>query len=213
MDNYAMIPSYLFIIGLSVGLLSAVVYVVGSYNRLMVLLNRFNNPYEQIDVQLKRRYDLIPSLVETAKGYIPDERGTLESVIAARDAGSAANAIAALNSGYPAAMKRLNHAESLLTRSLGRLCALSEAYPDLKANSTRLRLTEELTAEKKVSMSRISYKDAMMDYNTKRGFFSSSAKSSFFHITAAESFTIGKVGAGSSSQGVIRMMMEIQKAS
>jgi LemA protein len=188
-----MTPSLLLIIGLSVVLLILVMSVVGMYNRLISLLNRFKNSYAQIDVQLKRRYDLIPNLVETAKGYLSHERSTLEAVIAARNAASSANAGAASNPGNPAAMKQLTTAEGLLTGSLGRLFALSEAYPDLKANTTMLRLMEELTStENKVSFSRQSYNDAVMDYNTKRGVFPSSAIASAFHFTAAESFAIDK---------------------
>src|SRR5947199_9254342 len=108
-----------------------VMYVVSAYNRLVSLRNRFKNAYAQIDVQLKRRYDLIPNLVETAKGYIKHERGTLEAVIAARNAASAANVRAAQNPGDTAAMKELSSAETVLTGTLGRLFALSEAYPDL----------------------------------------------------------------------------------
>src|SRR3954464_665506 len=113
-----------------------VMYVVSAYNRLVSLRNRFKNAYAQIDVQLKRRYDLIPNLVETAKGYIKHERGTLEAVIAARNVASSTNTRAALNPGDPNAMKELVGAESALTGSLGRLFAVAEAYPDLKANQT-----------------------------------------------------------------------------
>src|SRR5664279_4013832 len=109
-------------------------WIVGAYNRLVALRNRFKNAYAQIDVQLKRRYDLIPNLVETAKGYLKHERGTLEAVIAARNVASSANAGAAANPGDPAAMKKLASAEGALTGTLGRLFALSEAYPDLNAN-------------------------------------------------------------------------------
>jgi LemA protein len=181
------------VIGLSLSLLILVMSMVGIYNGLVALLNRFKNSYAQIDVQLKRRYDLIPNLVETAKGYLSHERGTLEAVIAARNAASTANAGAASNPGDPAVMKRLTTAENLLTGSLGRLLAISEAYPDLKANTTMNRLMEELTAsENKVSVSRQSYNDAVMDYNTKREAFPSSAIASVFHFTAAESLVIDK---------------------
>src|SRR5512137_757506 len=122
-----------------------VVFVISGYNKLVALRNRYKNAYAQIDVQLKRRYDLIPNLVETAKGYLAHERGTLEAVIAARNAASSANAEAAANPGDPAAMKQLVGAEGALSGTLGRLFALSEAYPDLKANTTMLSLMEELT--------------------------------------------------------------------
>src|SRR5579872_4641363 len=119
---------------------------VGVYNRLVALRNRYKNAYAQIDVQLKRRYDLIPNLVETAKGYIKHERGTLEAVVAARNAASAANARAALAPGDTAAMKELSGAETALAGTLGRLFAVAEAYPDLKANTTMMSLMEELTS-------------------------------------------------------------------
>jgi len=155
------------------------------------LRNRFKNAYAQIDVQLKRRYDLIPNLVETAKGYLTHERGTLEAVIAARNAAASANTGAAANPGDPAAMKQLASAEGTLTGTLGRLFALSEAYPDLKANTTMLSLMEELTStENKVSFSRQAYNDSVMAYNTQREVFPSSVIAGTFHFTAAELFAI-----------------------
>src|SRR5258706_7457987 len=135
-------------------------WIIGGYNRLVALRNRFKNAFAQIDVQLKRRYDLIPNLVETAKGYIKHERGTLEAVIAARNAASTASVRAAQSPGDATAMKELAGAEAALTGTLGRLFALSEAYPDLKANTTMLRLMEELTStENKVSFARQAYND------------------------------------------------------
>src|SRR5213082_533418 len=121
------------------------VIAISAFNRLVSFRNRYKNAYAQIDVQLKRRYDLIPNLVETAKGYLKHERGTLEAVISARNAASAANARAAQSPGDTAAMKELSGAETALTGTLGRLFALSEAYPDLKANTTMMSLMEELT--------------------------------------------------------------------
>src|SRR3954465_11886113 len=115
-------------------------WAMGIYNGLVTLRNRFRNAFAQIDVQLKRRYDLIPNLVETAKGYIKHERGTLEAVIAARNAASSANTRAAQTPGDATAMKELAGAEAALTGTLGRLFALSEAYPDLKANTTMMGL-------------------------------------------------------------------------
>src|SRR5438552_8211129 len=142
-------------------------WVISGYNRLVALRNRFKNAYAQIDVQLKRRYDLIPNLVETAKGYIKHERGTLEAVVAARNAASAANVRAAQSPGDAAAMKELSGAEAALTGTLGRLFALSEAYPDLKANMTMMSLLEELTStENKVAFARQAYNDSVMSYNT-----------------------------------------------
>src|ERR1035437_2896920 len=150
---------------LAVPVFFIVVFVIGGYKKLVALRNRFKNAYAQIDVQLKRRYDLIPNLVETAKGYLKHERGTLEAVIAARNAASSANAGAAANPGDPAAMKQLAGAEGALTGTLGRLFALSESYPDLKANTTMLKLMEEQTStENKVSYSRQAYNDSVMAY-------------------------------------------------
>jgi len=142
-------------------------------------------------VQLKRRYDLIPNLVETAKGYLKHERGTLEAVIAARNAASAANTRAAANPGDPAAMKELMAAESTLGGTLGRLFALSEAYPELKANTTMNNLMEELTStENKVSFSRQAYNDSVMTYNTARESFPSNIIAGMFQFTPAELFQI-----------------------
>src|SRR5262245_44202288 len=123
-----------------------VVWGVGAYNRLVTLRNRFRNAFSQIDIQLKRRYDLIPNLVETAKGYLRHERETLESVVAARSRALTANARAAAAPGDPQAMKDLSGAESGLAGALGRLLALAEGYPSLKADGTMLRLMEELTS-------------------------------------------------------------------
>jgi LemA protein len=165
--------------------------VVVLYNKLVALRNRYENAYAQIDVQLKRRYDLIPNLVETARAYLQHERGTLEAVIAARNAASTAGAAAAAKPGDPAAMKALVGAEGVLTGTLGRLFALSEAYPDLKANTTMLGLMEELSStENKVAFSRQAYNDAVMAYNTQREVFPSSVVSSSFNFAAAELFVI-----------------------
>ena len=173
--------------------LFAALAVAGIYNKLVSLRNRFKNAYAQIDVQLKRRYDLIPNLVETAKGYLKHERGTLEAVTAARNMASSANASAAANPGDPDAMRTLAGAEGALSGALGRLIAVSEAYPDLKANTTMLSLMEELTStENKVSFSRQSFNDAVMAYNTQREIFPSSLIAGTFNFTAAELFTIEK---------------------
>lgn len=186
-----MTPLLIFIIVLVAVALVAAMFLVGLYNKLVALRNRFKNAFAQIDVQLKRRYDLIPNLVETAKGYLKHERGTLEAVIAARNAASSANTGAAANPGEPAAMKQLASAEGALTGALGRLFALSEAYPDLKANTTMLSLMEELTStENKVSFARQAYNDSVMAYNTRREVFPSSIVASTFHFTAAELFII-----------------------
>jgi LemA protein len=173
--------------------LVAALSVVGIYNKLVALRNRFKNAYAQIDVQLKRRYDLIPNLVETAKGYIKHERGTLEAVIAARNAASSANTRVAADPANPEAMKQLIAAEGTLTGTLGRLFALSEAYPDLKANTTMMSLMEELTStENKVSFARQAYNDSVMTYNTQREVFPSNIIAGMFNFAAAELFVIDK---------------------
>lgn len=186
-----MSPLLIIIIVLAALALVVVMFVVGIYNKLVALRNRFKNAYAQIDVQLKRRYDLIPNLVETAKGYLKHERGTLEAVITARNAAASANTDAAANPGDPAAMQKLASAEGTLSGTLGRLFALSEAYPDLKANTTMLSLMEELTStENKVSFARQAYNDSVMAYNTQREVFPSTIIASTFHFTAAELFAI-----------------------
>lgn len=168
-------------------------WIVGGYNRLVALRNRFKNAYAQIDVQLKRRYDLIPNLVETAKGYITHERGTLEAVVAARNAASAANLRAAQSPGDTTAMKELSGAETALTGTLGRLFAVAEAYPDLKANTTMMSLMEELTStENKVAFARQAYNDSVMSYNTMRETFPTNMIAGPFGFLPAESFVIDK---------------------
>lgn len=145
---------------------------IGIYNSLVGLRNRYKNAFAQIDVQLKRRYDLIPNLVEVAKGYMKHERDTLEAVIAARNQAAGAGQRAAANPGDPAAMQSLSGAEAQLTGTLTRLFAVAENYPDLKANQNMLSLQEELTStENKVSFSRQAYNDAVMAYNTNRETF------------------------------------------
>ena len=142
-------------------------WAVTIYNGLVALRNRYKNSYAQIDVQLKRRYDLIPNLVETAKGYIKHERQTLEAVIAARNTAKSANQLAAANPADAQSMKQMVAAEAGLSGALGRLFALSEAYPDLKANQTMMQLSEELTStENKIGFARQAYNDAVMSYNT-----------------------------------------------
>lgn len=166
-------------------------WVMGAYNGLVTLRNRFKNAFAQIDVQLKRRYDLIPNLVETAKGYMKHERETLEAVIQARNAASSAGTRAAANPGDPAAMQQLMGAEAALTGTLGKLFALSEAYPDLKANQNMAKLMEELTStENKVSFARQGYNDAVMTYNTKREVFPSNIVAGMFNFGPAELFQV-----------------------
>jgi LemA protein len=168
-------------------------WVVGGYNRLIALRNRYKNAYAQIHVQLKRRYDLIPNLVETAKGYIKHEPGTLEAVVAARNAASAANARAAQTPGDTAAMKELSGAETALAGTLGRLFAVAEAYPDLKANTTMMSLMEELTStENKVAFAGQAYNDAVMSYNTVRETFPTNMIAGPFSFGPAELFVVEK---------------------
>jgi LemA protein len=149
-----------------------VLWAVGIYNKLVTLKNRFQNAFAQIEVQLKRRYDLIPNLVETVKGYMQHEKGTLEAVIQARNQAVSGLERAANNPGDPAAMQALASAESGLTGALRQLFALSEAYPDLKANTNMAQLSEEITStENKVAFARQAYNDSVMQYNTYRQSF------------------------------------------
>jgi LemA protein len=146
-----------------------IAWVVSLYNRLVTFRNRYKNAFSQIDVQLKRRYDLIPNLVETAKGYIRHERETLEAVVAARNHAVTAEQQAAARPGDPEAMRQLQSAEAGLTGTLGRLFAVAEAYPDLKANQTMQTLMEELTStENRVAFARQAYNDGVTQYNTAR---------------------------------------------
>ena len=156
-------------------LVLVVMLAVTAYNRLVELRNRFKNAFSQIDVQLKRRYDLIPNLVETAKGYLKHERQTLEAVIVARNQASTAAQRAAAAPGDATAMRDLAGAESALGGALGRMFALAEAYPDLKSNTTMNQLSEELSStENKVAFARQAYNDAVMAYNTGREIFPTS---------------------------------------
>jgi len=169
------------------------VWIMGIYNKLVTMRNRFKNAYAQIDVQLKRRYDLIPNLVETAKGYMAHERGTLEAVTAARNIAYAASKAAAANPGDADAMKNLTAAESGLGGTLSRLMMVSEQYPDLKANQNMMQLTEELTStENKISFARQAYNDSVMTYNTDREVFPSNLIAGMFNFTAAELFVVDK---------------------
>ena len=173
-------------------ILAIVVFaVIGIYNSLVTLRNRYKNAFSQIDVQLKRRHDLIPNLVEVAKGYIKHERETLEAVIQARNTAASAQQKAATNPGDPSAMRVLAGAEGALTGAMGRFFALAEAYPDLKANESMRQLSEELTStENRVAFARQAYNDAVMVYNTKREVFPSVIFAGMFGFGAAELFEI-----------------------
>ena len=177
--------------GLLLVVLLLAIVVVGMYNRLVTLRNRYKNAFSQIDVQLKRRYDLIPTLVEVAKGYIKHERETLEAVVKARNAAYSAGQQAASNPGERQAMTALGGAEGQLAGALGRLFAVAEAYPDLKANQNMLALQEELSAtENKVAFARQAYNDSVMSYNTQREVFPSSIIASTFNFQEAYLFEI-----------------------
>ncbi len=164
-----------------------VFWIVGAYNRLVSLRNKFRNAFAQIDVQLKRRYDLIPNLVETAKGYMKHERETLENVIKARNTAVTANAAASADPGSASAIQGLVAAEGALSGALSRLFALAEAYPDLKANQNMMQLSEELTGtENKISFSRQAFNDAVMSYNTASQQFPTNVIAGMFSFTPAE---------------------------
>lgn len=164
-----------------------VFFAISIYNRLVAGRNRYKNAFAQIDVQLTRRHDLIPNLVETAKGYMKHERETLEAVINARNTAVSELKTASADPSDPEAMKRLAQAEQGLSGALGRLFALSEAYPDLKANENMMQLSEELTTtENKVAFARQAYNDAVMDYNTLRESFPNNFFAGWFNFRAAE---------------------------
>ena len=162
-------------------------FVVSLYNRLVGARNNYKNAFAQIDVQLTRRYDLIPNLVETAKGYIKHERETLEAVINARNSAMSGLKAAAANPGDATAMNTLAGAETQLGASLGRLFALAEAYPDLKANQNMMQLSEELTStENKVAFARQAYNDSVMSYNNQREMFPGSMIAGMFNFQPAQ---------------------------
>jgi LemA protein len=179
-----------------------VFYFIGVFNGLVSARNAYKNAFAQIDVQLTRRYDLIPNLVEIAKGYLKHERETLEAVIAARNSAVSGLKAASANPGDPAAVQQLAGAETQLTGALGRLFAVAEAYPDLKANQTMMQLSEELTStENKVAFARQAYNDAVMSYNNRREVFPSSvvanmggfAEAQLLQIESAEKRAAPKV--------------------
>lgn len=167
------------------------VWIASIYNKLVALRNRFKNAFAQIDVQLKRRYDLIPNLVETAKAYLKHERETLEAVIQARNSAQQASQKAAAHPEDASAVKGLVGAETALTGAMGRFFALAEAYPDLKANQNMMQLTEELTStENKISFARQAYNDSVMTYNTSRESFPSNVIAGMFSFQPAELFQV-----------------------
>lgn len=176
-------------------LLAAVVafglWAVTIYNRLIGGRNGFKNAFAQIDVQLQRRHDLIPNLVETAKGYLKHERETLDAVVTARSAAVTALKAANANPGGPAVMQQLSQAEGALTRALGGLNVTMEAYPDLKASATMMQLSEELTStENRVAFARQAYNDSVLSYNNAREIFPNNLLSGVFGFTSAEPLTI-----------------------
>jgi len=165
----------------------AAFWAIAIYNGLVTLKNRFKNAFAQIDVQLKRRYDLIQNLVESVKGYMQHERGTLDAVIKARGSAVSAAQAAAANPGNPGAMQGLSQAEGALGGALGKLLAVFEQYPDLKANQNVLSLQEELSStENKIAFSRQAYNDSVMEYNTKRESFPDNIFAGMFGFGPAE---------------------------
>ena len=168
-----------------------ILIIAGMFNSLVTLRNRFKNAFAQIDVQLKRRYDLIPNLVEVAKGYLKHERETLESVTQARNVAASAVSAAAANPSSAEAMQDLMGAEAALGGALSRLLVTVEAYPDLKANQNMMSLQEELAStENKVAFSRQAFNDAVMGYNTKRETFPTNLIAGMFNFAAATLFEI-----------------------
>jgi len=171
-----------------------IIFVIGLYNRLVTLRNRVKNAFAQIDVQLTRRHDLIPNLVETVKGYIKHERETLEAVIAARNTAIAGLKAAEANPSSTQAIQQLGVAETALTGALSRLLAVVEAYPDLKASQNMMQLTEELTStENKVAFSRQAYNDSVMDYNNACEMFPSGVVANLFQFRSAAMLEIENV--------------------
>jgi len=186
-----MTPGIIALIVVGVVVLLIVMWAVGVYNSLVTLRNRFKNAFAQIDVQLKRRFDLIPNLVETAKGYLAHERGTLEAVIQARNSAVSASAKAAADPSDAGAVRGLMAADAALTGGLGKLFALAEAYPQLKADQNMRQLTEELTStENKVAFARQAYNDAVMVYNTAREVFPAVVIANFCSFGAAQLYEI-----------------------
>lgn len=184
----SLVTALLFVIGVSV---IGILLIAVLYNQLVTLRNRWENAYAQIDVQLKRRYDLIPNLVESVKGYFQHERSTLEAVIAARNAAAAANRVAAGRPQDGSAIAAIVAAESVLHGQLGRFVGLTESYPDLKADQTVLRLMEDLSStENRVAFARQAFNDAVMQYNTARQTFPAAVLAAPLGFQPAELFKI-----------------------
>jgi LemA protein len=182
------VTSFLIFLAIVGGL---VAYVIGIYNNLVNLRNRVKNAFAQIDVQLTRRYDLIPNLVEAVKGYMSHERETLEAVISARNAASSSLDAAKLDPSNAAAMKKLGASEGMLGSALGRLFALSEAYPDLKANQNMIQFQEELSStENKVAFSRQAFNDSVLGYNNATQNFPNSVIAGMFNFESSSFFEI-----------------------
>jgi LemA protein len=182
---------WIYLIVAGVVLLVSLAVVAGMYNKLVQLRNRFRNAFAQIDVQLTRRYDLIPNLVEVARSYMKHERETLEAVISARNQAQQAEKAAAADPGSASAMQGLMGAEGALRGSLGRLFAVMENYPDLKANQNMMQLSEELTStENKVAFARQSYNDAVMQYNTYREKIPNNIIAGMFNFGQAQLFEV-----------------------
>ena len=184
-------PALIILAVLLAAVVAAALFVTGIYNSLVALRNRFKNAFAQIDVQLKRRYDLIPNLVETAKGYLKHEHETLEDVTKARNIAYAASQAAAANPADSNAVRGLVSAEGGLAGALSRLMVVSEQYPDLKANQNMMQLTEELTStENKIAFARQAYNDSVMEYNTSRETFPNVVLAGMFGFLPAELFHV-----------------------
>jgi LemA protein len=185
------VPMSLIVVLIVVVLL--ILFLVSTYNGLVTARNAFKNAFAQIDVQLTRRYDLIPNLVEIAKGYMKHERETLEAVISARNGAVSGLKAAAADPANAAAVQQLSGAEAQLGGALGRLFALSEAYPDLKANQSMMQLSEELTStENKVAFARQAYNDSVMSYNNHREVFPASMVANMFGFQPAQPLDVAK---------------------
>jgi LemA protein len=181
------------VIGIIIGVIVVllIIWVVVAYNGLVRARNAFQNAFSQIDVQLQRRFDLIPNLVETAKGYMAHERQTLEAVTQARAAAISGLSAAQASPGDPAAMQQLAQTQGALAGALGRFTAVAEAYPDLKANQNMMQLSEELTStENRVAFARQAYNDSVMNYNNRRQAFPGSVIAGRFHFDAAAQWQI-----------------------